>query len=70
MYETGAVRSSLPAAEEFYEEARWKGEDVQKEMGYVMVEGLEVSCYVPDEKIQDFFSMSIYAPGYMSLVEE
>ena len=58
------------AAEEFYEEARWKNEDALKEMGYVMLNGLEVTCYVPDEKVQDFFSMSIYAPGYMSSAEE
>ncbi len=60
----------FPQGESFYEEARWKNEDVQREYGYVMLHDLEVSAYVSDEIVQDFFSMSIYAPGYMSAVEE
>ena len=70
MQEAGVIRHDLPSAEEFYEEARWKNVDAQKEKGYVMLDGLEVSCYVPDESVQEFFSLSIYAPGYMSLEGE
>ena len=69
MQEASIAERELPSAEEFYEEARWKNEDAQREMGFVMLNGMEVSCYVPDELAQDFFSISMYAPGYMSSEE-
>lgn len=65
MEETGIVGEELPDGRGFYEAAMENGGKDQLEEGFRMMHGLEVSCFVPENvPEQDFYSMSIYAPGY------
>ncbi|MBQ7795678.1 MAG: hypothetical protein IJ374_03850 [Lachnospiraceae bacterium] len=71
MYEAGLVSEELPDGKAFYQAAMVDEGRVQMEDGFVMINGLEVTCYVPEDlNDPDFFSMTIYAPGYYTEVEE
>ena len=70
MEETGLVSEELPSGGEFYRIAMGGDGKLQLEEGVVVMFGLEVSCYVPDDmEDPDFYSISMYAPGYLTAVE-
>ena len=68
---TGLASEELPSGYEFYQIAMGEDGKMQKDCGVVVMFDMEVSCYVPEDmKKQDFYSMSIYAPGYYTTVTE
>lgn len=67
--EDAGITEELPDARTFYEEALTG--DAQKEDGYKLQYGVEVSCYETDPDEEDpFYKIEIYAPGYYSDINE
>lgn len=70
MNSTGIVSEELPEGEIFYREAMKEDGKIQRENGFRMMYDLEVACYLAAEgEDQEFYSMSVYAPGYYTVAE-
>lgn len=67
---TGIASEDLPSGDEFYQIAMGEDGEMQRDEGVVVMFGLEVTCFVPEDlENPDFYSMSIYAPGYYTEIE-